>query len=85
MCPGVKIAKFEIKIILALFMYHYEYRLVDSSGKPAKQLPQVDRNDIHNVWHLALSRCLSHPQSLVNVQKRPKGELCFLQYRKVTE
>ncbi|KIM79953.1 hypothetical protein PILCRDRAFT_822816 [Piloderma croceum F 1598] len=45
-CAGIKVAKFEIKIILALFLSCYEYELVDPSGKPLKRSPQPDRNDI---------------------------------------
>src|ERR1700720_4185834 len=47
---GMKIAKFEIKLILALLLCRYEYKLVDASGKHPKQLPQPNRNDIHQVW-----------------------------------
>jgi hypothetical protein len=36
-------------MILALVLSRYEYKLVDTSGKPPKQLPQPDRNDIHQV------------------------------------
>jgi hypothetical protein len=46
---GMKIAKFEIKMILALFLLRYEYELVDASGKHPKQLPQPNWNDIHQV------------------------------------
>jgi hypothetical protein len=48
----MKVAKFEIKMILALVLSRYEYNLVDASGKPSKQLPQPDRNDIHQVCRL---------------------------------
>ncbi|KIM88310.1 hypothetical protein PILCRDRAFT_253602 [Piloderma croceum F 1598] len=46
-CTGMKFAKLEIKMILALVLSRYEYKLVDTSGKPPKQLPQPNRNDIH--------------------------------------
>jgi cytochrome P450 len=45
----MKFAKLEIKMILALILSRYEYKLVDTSGKPPKQLPQPNRNDIHQV------------------------------------
>ncbi|KAH9478207.1 Cytochrome P450 monooxygenase [Psilocybe cubensis] len=45
-CAGMKIAKLEIKLILALILLGYEYELVDGSGKYPKQLPTPDRNDI---------------------------------------
>jgi sterol 14-demethylase len=46
---GMKFAKLEIKMILALILSRYEYELVDVFGKPPKQLPQPNRNDIHQV------------------------------------
>ena len=36
-------------MIIALVLSGYEYKLVDGSGEPPKQLPQVDQNDIHSV------------------------------------
>jgi hypothetical protein len=49
---GMKVAKFEIKMILALFLSCYKYELVDPSGKPLKRSPQPDRNDIQKVCQL---------------------------------
>jgi hypothetical protein len=46
---GMKVAKLEIKMITALFLSGYEYKLVDASGKPPKQFPQPNRNDMHQV------------------------------------
>jgi hypothetical protein len=48
---GMKIAKLEIKMILALVLCRYDYKLVNGSGKPAKP-PQVNMNDNHQVWLL---------------------------------
>lgn len=45
----MKVAKLEIKMILALMLIRYEYTLVDAAGKPPKQLPKPNRNDIHQV------------------------------------
>ncbi|KAF9457598.1 cytochrome P450 [Collybia nuda] len=45
-CTGMKVAKLEIKIVVALFIVGYEYDLVDSSGKHSKSLPKPDYNDI---------------------------------------
>lgn len=42
----MKVAKLEIKMILALFLLGYEYELVDKSGRFPKELPKPDRNDI---------------------------------------
>ena len=48
-CPGMKVAKLEMKLILALFVTRYEYDLVDKDGKFPDPLPVPDRNDIHEV------------------------------------
>ena len=44
-CPGTKVAKLELKLILAMFLMRYEYDLVDESGKFPNPLPVPDRND----------------------------------------
>jgi cytochrome P450 len=48
-CSGMKFAKLEIKMILALFLSRYEYDLVDGSGNFPKQSPQPDWNDLLQV------------------------------------
>ncbi|KAF8069204.1 cytochrome P450 [Lyophyllum atratum] len=45
-CTGMKVAKLEIKIIVALFLAGYEYDVVDSAGNFPKRLPKPDYNDI---------------------------------------
>ncbi|KDR79795.1 hypothetical protein GALMADRAFT_136397 [Galerina marginata CBS 339.88] len=45
-CAGMKIAKLEVKLALALILLGFEYELVDGSGKYPKALPVPDRNDI---------------------------------------
>jgi len=45
-CTGMKVAKFEVKMILALMLTRYEYTLVDAAGNPTMQVPEPDRNDI---------------------------------------
>jgi cytochrome P450 len=45
----MKVAKLEIKTIVAFVLSRYEYTLVDGSGQPPKQLPQSNRNDIYQV------------------------------------
>jgi hypothetical protein len=54
----MKIAKLEIKMILALFLSSYEYTLVGGSGMPLKQPLQPDRNDIHQVSQSFMFNCL---------------------------
>ncbi|KAF8957826.1 cytochrome P450 [Flammula alnicola] len=51
-CAGMKVAKLEIKLVLAIFLLGYDYKLVDKSGNYPKALPQPDRNDLHQVRSL---------------------------------
>lgn len=46
----MKVAKLEIKIIVALFVAGYEYDVVDSAGNFPKSLPKPDYNDIQQVF-----------------------------------
>ncbi|KAH9477139.1 Cytochrome P450 monooxygenase [Psilocybe cubensis] len=46
-CSGMKIAKLEIKVIMAMMLAGFDFDIVDKNGKPLKELPQPDRNDIH--------------------------------------
>jgi sterol 14-demethylase len=46
-CTGMKVAKFEVKMILALMLTRHEYSLVDASGAPTTAVPKPDMNDIH--------------------------------------
>ncbi|KAF7974038.1 hypothetical protein HWV62_13569 [Athelia sp. TMB] len=39
-CTGIKVAKFEVKMILALVLTRDEYMLVDSAGAPTMQVPE---------------------------------------------
>ncbi|KAF9644106.1 cytochrome P450 [Thelephora ganbajun] len=48
-CTGMKTAKLEMKLILAMFLMRYEYDLVDKDGKFPDSLPVPNRNDIHQV------------------------------------
>ena len=48
-CTGMKMAKLEMKLILALFLTRYEFDIVDEGGKFPDPLPVPDRNDIHKV------------------------------------
>jgi len=48
-CTGMKLAKLEMKLILAVFVMRYEFDLVDGDGKFPNPLPVPNRNDIHQV------------------------------------
>ncbi|KAF9522380.1 cytochrome P450 [Crepidotus variabilis] len=45
-CAGMRIAKLEIKLILAMLLLGYDYTLVDANGQPTDILPKPNRNDI---------------------------------------
>ena len=44
-CAGMKVAKLEMKWIMAVFSMRSEYELVDESGRFPKPLPVPNRND----------------------------------------
>ncbi|KAF8908501.1 cytochrome P450 [Gymnopilus junonius] len=44
-CIGMRMAKLEIKLLLALVLLGYEYGVVDGSGSFPKDLPLPDKND----------------------------------------
>ena len=48
-CAGMKIAKLEMKLILAMFLTRYKFDLVDKDGKFPDPLPTPNRNDNHQV------------------------------------
>ncbi|KAG5652597.1 hypothetical protein H0H81_004428 [Sphagnurus paluster] len=82
-CTGMKVAKLEIKIIVALFLAGYEYDIVNEAGEFPGRLPKPNYNDIYQV-------CLKFWQGLwahlpVVSQARPLGEPCFIQFKRVVE
>jgi sterol 14-demethylase len=46
-CTGMKVAKLEMKVIVAYMLAGYNYEIVDKNGSPVKTLPVPNRNDIH--------------------------------------
>ncbi|KAJ6547030.1 cytochrome P450 [Mycena capillaripes] len=48
-CAGMRAAKLEIKLTVALFLSNFDYKLVDAFGRHLQNLPQPDKNDIQNV------------------------------------
>lgn len=48
-CTGMKVAKSEMKLILAVFLTRYEYDLVDGDGKFPNPLPVPNRDDFYRV------------------------------------
>ncbi|KAF8804683.1 cytochrome P450 [Phlegmacium glaucopus] len=45
-CAGMRIAKLEVKMLLAIMLLGYEYELVDDNGNCPKSIPAQDRNDL---------------------------------------
>ncbi|KZP30145.1 cytochrome P450 [Athelia psychrophila] len=81
-CSGMKVAKFEVKMILVLMLTRYDYSLVDASGAPATTLPEPDRNNIHQVgWVVFFRQCSSNYWTM---QARPTSE-CFIRYQQIME
>ena len=48
-CTGMKVAKLEMKLIMAMFLMRYEFELVDKLGRFPNTLPVPNRNDAHQV------------------------------------
>ncbi|CAA7265289.1 unnamed protein product [Cyclocybe aegerita] len=48
-CTGVKVAKLEIKVIVAIYMMlaGFDFDVVDKNGEHMTKIPVPDRNDIH--------------------------------------
>ncbi|KAJ7167862.1 cytochrome P450 [Mycena filopes] len=46
-CTGMKVAKLEMKLVMALFLAGFEYEVVDVEGKALTCVPEIDRNDLH--------------------------------------
>ncbi|GLB42457.1 putative cytochrome P450 [Lyophyllum shimeji] len=44
-CNGMRVAKLEMKLVIALVIAGYDFEIIDSSGKFPSALPQPDRND----------------------------------------
>ena len=48
-CTGMRVAKLEMKLAMAVFLMRYEFNLVDKDGKFPDSLPIRNRNDTHQV------------------------------------
>jgi len=61
-CTGMKLAKLEMKLVLAVFLTRYEFDLVDKYGKFPDTLPVPDRNNYHKVREVVnrLGRSVRH-------------------------
>jgi len=46
-CSGMRVAKFEIRLLVILFILTFEYKLVDDKGRLPNPLPRANKNDLH--------------------------------------
>ncbi|KAJ7784926.1 cytochrome P450 [Mycena maculata] len=46
-CTGMRLAKLEMKAVLAFVLAGCEYAVVDGAGRALDALPAIDRNDLH--------------------------------------
>jgi len=92
-CTGMKVAKLEMKLILAFFLTRYEYDLVDRDGNFPNPLPVPDRNDIHQVRVGSRRNCsalmlivpLAHLSRLVLLELRITSTSRRLRSRQMAE
>ena len=52
-CLGMRFAKLEVKIILAMFLTQFEYDVVDELGNAITRLPEPHRDNLY-VWKFSL-------------------------------
>lgn len=43
----MRFAKLEVKLIVTMLLMQYDYKLIDSAGKPIDTLPGPDRNNTY--------------------------------------
>ncbi|KAG6811696.1 hypothetical protein H0H92_006203 [Tricholoma furcatifolium] len=47
-CPGMKVAKLEVKMVMAFFLSAYDFSVVDAAGNIPTSVPHPNYNDIHH-------------------------------------
>ena len=85
-CTGMKLAKLEIKVVIALFVAGYEYDVVNLEGKFPEQLPKPDYNDIHQVRSPKVQPF--QRVCILNLgirQARPVGDPCYFQFKRIVD
>ena len=55
----MKVAKLEIKLVLATLLLGFDFELVDGTGRRPDTLPEQDRNDLHQVGLYVEGRLLA--------------------------
>lgn len=56
-CTGTKVAKVEMKVVIALLLLTFEYKLVDANGNPVHKVPVMNKNDYQQGSPSLKSRC----------------------------
>ncbi|KAJ7141246.1 cytochrome P450 [Mycena epipterygia] len=56
-CAGMRTAKLEVKLIMAMFFSTFEFEVIDGSGNIPKTIPRVDLNDFHGPRPLRGNPC----------------------------
>jgi hypothetical protein len=81
-CTGMRIAKLEIKIMVALFLSAYDFDIVDAQGEPAKYLPSPNHNDsrVRDMTTIDL-----HCFDVCGWQVRPLGDPCYIKFRRMVD
>jgi sterol 14-demethylase len=67
----MRIAKLEIKLVLAVILLGYEYELVDGKGNYPKAVPKQNRNDLHQVSNIQVDESGNLYFCLVEAHRRP--------------
>ena len=88
-CAGMKTAKLEIKLVLAMLLLGYDYKVVDERGYSPKSAPRVNRNDCHQVrpvgWPFA-SHVYADGGGIRFSQPRPIAEdKVYIKFKRVVD
>jgi hypothetical protein len=79
----MKVAKLEMKVVLALFLAGFDYDIVDGAGRPLTAVPEIDRNDIH-VVRPDMYPPLACRLTKVSIQARPL-QPCIIKFKRTEE
>jgi len=78
----MRIAKLEMKLVLAMLLVGYEYIVVDEHGKQTNELPKPNRNDALQVSILGIS-FIFFTVAYVLKQARPFGKPVYLKFKRL--
>ena len=81
---GTKMAKLEIKLILAMTLLGYEYEPIDGEGNFPKRVPNQDRNDLQKASPPVFFKLLEFVIYLL-MQAQLIGQPCYLKFKRTVE